>query len=109
MASRFSKSTDFFAKESQAAKERQDAIVSEAAAETAAEPASVKRGRPAASEAGEREKLVPVTAYLPESMKNDLKVYTAATGQSISAIVRKHLEAELAERGFLNVVDKLKH
>lgn len=109
MASKFSKSTDFFAKEAREAKERQETIVSEVSAEPASETVEVKRGRPTADEAGEREKLVPVTAYLPESMKNDLKVYTAATGQSISCIVRRHLEAELAESGFLNVANKLKY
>lgn len=109
MASKFSKSTDFIAKEAREAKERQETIVSEVSAEPAAETVEVKRGRPTADEAGEREELVPVTAYLPESMKNDLKVYSAATGQSISCIVRKHLEAELAESGFLNVANKLKY
>lgn len=109
MASKFSKSTDFFAKEAREAKERQETIVSEVSAQPAAETVEVKRGRPTADEAGEREELVPVTAYLPESMKNDLKVYSAATGQSISCIVRKHLEAELAESGFLNVANKLKY
>lgn len=108
MANKFSKSTDFFAKEAREAKERQETIVSEVSAQPAAETVEVKRGRPTADEAGEREELVPVTAYLPESMKNDLKVYSAATGQSISCIVRRHLEAELAESGFLKVADKLK-
>ena len=68
MASKFSKSTDFFAKEAREAKERQETIVSEVSAEPASETVEVKRGRPTADEAGEREKLVPVTAYLPESM-----------------------------------------
>lgn len=109
MANKFSKSTDFFAKESREARERQEAIVSEVSADAVAESAAIKRGRPAADDAGEREKLVLVSAYVPESMKNDLKVYTAATGQSISGVVRRYLEAELKESGFLHAADKLKH
>ena len=108
MASSFLKGAAFFEQAGEEEEKRQERIVAKVSAEPVAESVEVKRGRPALDEAGEREKLVPVTAYLPESMKNDLKVYTAATGQSISCIVRKHLEAELAESGFLNVANKLK-
>lgn len=108
MASSFLKGAAFFEKAGEEEEKRQERIVAKVSAEPVAESVEVKRGRPALDEAGEREKLVPVTAYLPESMKNDLKVYTAATGQSISCIVRRHLEAELAESGFLKVADKLK-
>lgn len=114
MASKFSKGTNFFAKEKEAGIAPEEAAACpegrQEVFEKASEAAKTRQDAiTSGDETVDREKAVLVSGYVPESMKKDLMIYKGATGQSVSEIVRRLLEKELSDKGFLNASSGLKH